>query len=39
MQPEVIPVIVGVVAMFAAFIGVLGAVSIWLTLPDRNSRT
>ncbi len=39
MQSEVIPVIVGVVAMFAAFIGVLGAVSVWLNMSDRNPRT
>lgn len=38
MPESAIPVVVAVIAFFAAFMGVIGSVSIWTYLPDRKTR-
>ncbi len=39
MQPEALPAIIGVVAMFATFIAGMIGVQIWLQLPPRSPDT
>lgn len=38
MNPDTLPVIVVVLAMFAIFMAVLGGVSVWTWMPQRAQR-